>query len=272
MTSHADRCARFLELHHGATPLLLPNAWDVGTAKIFAALGFDALATTSGGHAATLGRRDGSVTRDEALEHDAAIVGATDLPVNADFENGFADKPTDVAANVALVVETGVAGCSIEDFANGSSDPIYDIGLAAERVQAAAEAAHRGSARLVLTARAENYLHGRPDLADTIARLQAYQAAGADALYAPAVTNAGDLRSIVASVDLPLNVLALPGVPTVAELGAIGVKRVSVGSAFSLVALGAVIDAAKELREQGTYDYFNVVGSTRGVVAAAFSS
>ena len=185
MSTHAEACEKFLALHHADAPLLLPNAWDRGTAKLFAFIGFSAVATTSGGHAATLGRLDGNVTLDEILEHAAALAGATDIPVNVDFENGFADDPAGVAANVSRVRATGVAGCSVEDFTRRADDPIYETALAAARVEAAAEAAHGSGPRLVLTARAENYLHGRPDLADTIARLQAYQAAGADVLYAP---------------------------------------------------------------------------------------
>jgi 2-methylisocitrate lyase-like PEP mutase family enzyme len=272
MSTQREKAERFLALHHGRSPLLLPNAWDPGTAKVFAALGFQAIATTSSGHAATLGRLDGTVTRDEALAHATAIVAATDLPVSADFENGFADEPADIAENIALAAATGLAGCSVEDSARGAEEPIYEVGFAAERVAAAAEAADGGSARLVLTARAENYLHGRPDLADTIGRLQAYQAAGADVLYAPGLSDAGDIRRLIASVDRPVNVLALPNAPTVAELGELGVARVSVGGAFNAVALGAVVDAARELLESGTYGYFAVAARGGAVARTAFSS
>jgi 2-methylisocitrate lyase-like PEP mutase family enzyme len=203
----------------------------------------------------TLGRLDGSVSRDEALAHAAAIVAATELPVSADLENCFADDPAGVARTVMLAAQTGLAGCSIEDFSGGSEEAIYDIGLAAERVAAAAEAAHAGPARLVLTARAENYLHGRPDPADTITRLQAYEAAGADVLYAPGLTRLADIRQVVASVGLPVNVLAVGGAPSVAELAEAGVARVSVGGAFAFAALGALADAATELRDKGTYGY-----------------
>ena len=181
---------------------------------LLASLGFEALATTSGGYAATLGRLDGSVTRDEAIAHATAIVAAVDLPVSADLENGFADAPEGVAVTVRLALNAGLAGCSVEDFTRRPEDPIYELGAAADRVAAAAEVAHRGDVHLVLTARAENYLHGRPDLADTIARLQAYQAAGADVLYAPGLTSLEDIRQVVTSVDLPVNVLALAGVAT----------------------------------------------------------
>ena len=179
MATQIQQAERFLALHSGPDPLLLPNPWDVGSAKLFASLGFAALATTSSGFAATLGRLDGKVTRDEALTHAAAIVRATDLPVTADLENGYADSPADVAETMVLAAGAGLAGCSVEDFTGREDDPIYPAPLAAERIAAAAEITTSGPIRLVLTARAENYLHRRPDLADTIARLQAYQEAGA---------------------------------------------------------------------------------------------
>jgi 2-methylisocitrate lyase-like PEP mutase family enzyme len=255
MTSQTEKAARFIGLHRPDSPLLLPNPWDQGSAKLLASLGFQALATTSSGFAATLGRSDGSVSRDEALAHAAAIVAATDLPVSADLENCFADDPGGVAQTVALAAETGLAGCSVEDFTGDDDEPIYDIGLAAERVAAAVEAAHAGPARLVLTARAENYLYGRTDLRDTIARLQAYQAAGADVLYAPGLSSLSDIRQLVTAVDRPVNVLAMPGTPPVSELGAAGVSRISVGGALAFAALGALVDAATELRDKGTYGY-----------------
>ncbi len=255
MTEHAEKARRFLALHRGERPLLLPNPWDQGSAKLLASLGFQALATTSSGHAATLGRLDGSVARDEAVGHAASIVQATDLPVSADLENAFADEPAGVADTLRLALEAGLAGCSVEDFTGRRDAPIYDAGLAAERVAAAAEIAHGGPVHLVLTARAENYLHGRPDLDDTISRLQAYQAAGADVLYAPGLSRLEDIRDLVASVDRPVNVLARPGAPAVSELAAVGVSRVSVGGAFAFAALGAVIEAARELRVEGTYTF-----------------
>jgi 2-methylisocitrate lyase-like PEP mutase family enzyme len=261
MRTQADKCKTFLTLHHGDAPLLLPNAWDRGTAKLFAFLGFSAVATTSAGHAASLGRLDGSVTIDEILEHAAALADATDLPVNVDFEDGFADDPGGVAENVSRLAATGVAGCSVEDFTRRPDDPIYETSVAAARVEAAAQAAHEGGSRLVLTARAENHLHGRADLGDTVARLQAYQAAGADVLYAPGLHDIDDIRTVVSSVDLPVNVLALPNVPPVAELAAAGVRRVSVGSGFNLVALGATVDAARELLDEGTYGFWRVAAS-----------
>ena len=215
--------------------------------------GFDALATTSSGHAATLGRLDGSVTRDEALAHAATIVAATDLPVSADLENGFADDPDGVAETVEHALKTGLAGCSIEDFTGDPDDPIYELDAAQARVAAAVEAAHRGPQTLVLTARAENHIHGRPDLEDTIARLQAFDDAGADVLYAPGLTSASDIARVVQAVGKPVNVLARAGAPSVSELGELGVSRVSVGGAFAFAALGELREAALELRDRGTY-------------------
>jgi 2-methylisocitrate lyase-like PEP mutase family enzyme len=267
-----DKAARFLALHSGPTPLLIPNPWDAGSARVLASLGFRALATTSSGFAATLGQLDGSVTRDQALSHAAAIAAATDLPVSADLENCFADDPAGVAETVELATRTGLAGCSIEDFTGNNDDPIYDLSLATERVAAAAEAAHSGPVRLVLTARSENYLHGRPDLADTITRLQAFQAAGADVLYAPGVFTAEDVREVIASVDRPVNVLALPGGPDVAGLAALGVARISVGGAFAYAALASLVDAGRELLEQGTLGFWARAAIGGTAARAAFGA
>jgi 2-methylisocitrate lyase-like PEP mutase family enzyme len=263
--------ARFLALHQGDQPLLMPNPWDAGSAKLLASLGFDALATTSSGFAGTLGRLDGSVTRQEALAHASSIVAAVDVPVSADLENGFVDAPDDVAETVRLAIDAGLAGCSIEDFTTRRDDPIYDASLAAERVRAAAEAAHGRDRQLVLTARAENYIRGRRDLADTIARLQAFQEAGADVLYAPGVNTLEEIRQLVASVDRPVNVLAQPTAPPVADLAAAGVRRISVGGAFAYTALGAVVAAATELREQGTYGFWATAGAGATAARAAWS-
>jgi 2-methylisocitrate lyase-like PEP mutase family enzyme len=254
MASQEEKADRFRSLHGGPAPLLIPNPWDLGSAKVLVGMGFEALATTSGGFAATLGRVDGSVRRDEAVAHAAAIVAAVGVPVSADFENCFADEPAGVAETVELGIEAGLAGCSVEDW---SGTGIYGIDHAAERVAAAAEVAHRGPVRLVLTGRAENHIHDRPDLADTIARLQRYQEAGADVLFAPGVIDVDDLRLLIREVDRPVNVVARPGCPPVAELGALGVRRVSVGAWFAFAALGALVEAATELRDQGTFGYLD---------------
>jgi 2-methylisocitrate lyase-like PEP mutase family enzyme len=202
--------------------------------------------------------------------HSAVIVAATDLPVSADLENGFADDPSGVAETMGLAIEVGLAGASVEDSTGRPDDPIYDLGPAAERVAAAATVAHAGPGRLVLTARAENYLHGRPDLADTIARLQAFQEAGADVLYAPGLTDLADIRSVVTSVDRPVNVLALPTGPPVAELAEAGVRRISVGGAFAFAAYGALVEAARELLDEGTYGYWARAEVGRTAVREAF--
>jgi 2-methylisocitrate lyase-like PEP mutase family enzyme len=270
VSTQQEKADRFVALHGGPTPLLMANPWDRGSARVLEATGFQALATTSGGFAATLGRRDGLVTREEALAHARLVVDAVEVPVSADLENCFADDPDGVAETVRGAVAAGLAGCSVEDFTRDPDHPIYEVSLAAARVAAAAQAAHSGSARLVLTARAENYLHGRPDLADTIARLQAYQEAGADVLYAPGLTALSDIQQVVSALDRPVNVLALPSTPSVAELASVGVRRISVGSAFAWVALGGVVEAAHELLESGTYGFLDRAGAGRQVAQAVF--
>ncbi|CAN5242581.1 isocitrate lyase/phosphoenolpyruvate mutase family protein [soil metagenome] len=257
----------FLELHVPGKPLVMPNPWDVGTARVLASLGFQALATTSLGHAATLGRRDGEVTREEALEHAAQIVAAVDVPVSADMERCFGDDPAAVHDFVAAAVPTGLAGCSIEDYTGDPDTGLYDIAQAADRVRAAAEAAQG----MVLTARAENFVRLRdPDLGDTIARLQAYQEAGADVLYAPWLRDLADVARVIAEVDLPVNVLAFPGLGSVADVAAAGAARISVGGWFSYVALDALVRAARELLEEGGFGYLERVAEGRRQAAAAF--
>jgi 2-methylisocitrate lyase-like PEP mutase family enzyme len=270
MTELEGKAGQFLALHRADRPLLQPNAWDAGSARLLESLGFEAIATTSSGFAATLGRLDGSVTRDEALEHGARLAAAVGIPVAADTENGFADDPAGVAEMVTLAGATGLAGCSIEDYSGRPDDRVYDLGLATERIAAAAEAAHRGPTHLVLTARAENLIRGRDDLPDTIARLQAYQEAGADVLFAPGISTAEEIRAVVSSVDRPVNVLARPGCPPVSELAALGVARISVGGAFAYAAFAGLVDAATELKERGTYGYWTAVGAARGRVTDAF--
>jgi 2-methylisocitrate lyase-like PEP mutase family enzyme len=259
----------FLALHIPGEPLLLPNPWDVGSAKILASLGYEALATTSSGCAAALGRLDGQVTRDEALGHAAVIAAATSLPVSADLEDCFAREPEGVAQTVTLAASTGVAGCSIEDYTRDDSSPIYEPALAAERVAAAAEAAHAHG--LVLTARCENHLHGQHDLDDTIARLRSYAEAGADVLYAPGVTLADEIERIVAETDRPVNVLTMPGAPSVSELAAAGVSRISTGGALAFAAYGALTEAAVELRVSGGYEFLAVTAIGKSAAARAFS-
>lgn len=246
----------------------MPNPWDVGSARILASLGFEALATTSAGHAATLGRHDGGITRDEAMDHARVIVGATPLPVSADLENGFGDAPEVVGETVRMALDAGLAGCSIEDY---SGSTIYERAHAADRVRAGAEAARSADPSLVLTARAENHIRGNPDLADTIERLQAFQEAGADVLYAPGINTVDDIETVRAAVDRPLNVLVLPGGPTTAEIFAAGANRVSVGSAFSTAANAALVTAACELRDAGTHQFWLDALPSAGAIDKAFS-
>jgi 2-methylisocitrate lyase-like PEP mutase family enzyme len=260
----------FLALHSTGSPLLMPNPWDRGSALLLQSLGFEALATTSSGFAATLGRLDGMVTREEAIAHAAELAGAVEVPVSADLENCFADDPAGVAQTVRLAVDAGLAGCSVEDYSGREGDTIYDPGLAAERVAAAAEAAHAGPARLVLTARAENHVHGRDDLPDTITRLQSFQAAGADVLFAPGVRELDEIRELVSSVDLPVNVLVLPGMPSVSELAEAGVSRISVGGGFAFAAFGAAAAAGRELLEQGTYAFWDTAAQGAKAAREAF--
>jgi 2-methylisocitrate lyase-like PEP mutase family enzyme len=268
MATQADKARTFLQLHHSDTPLLMPNAWDAGSARILESLGFKAVATTSSGFAATLGRLDGQVTRDEAVAHGGLLSAAVDVPVSADLENCFADDPDGVAETIRLAVAAGLSGGSVEDY---SGSKIYDAGLAQQRVAAAADAAHAGDVHFVLTARAENHIRGRDDLDDTIARLQSYQDAGADVLFAPGISEITDIRRVVSSVDLPVNVLAGPNSPTAAELAGIGVKRISVGGSFAYAAYGAMAEAGRELLEQGTYGYWAIAGPGATVARASFT-
>lgn len=255
----------FLALHRPGDPLLMPNAFDVGSAKVLATMDFSAIATTSGGFAATLGRRDGQVSREEAIAHAAALVAAVDVPVSADLENGFVDTPDEVAETIRMAREAGLAGCSIEDFTSRPDDPIYDAGLARERIAAAVEA----SGDMVLTARCENYLHDRPDLADTLARLQSFQDVGADVLFAPGMTSLDDITTVCREVDRPVNVVLNPATPAPAELAAAGVARISVGGAFTYVAYAGLVSAAEDLRA-GTTAYFERVRPAREVFGRAF--
>jgi 2-methylisocitrate lyase-like PEP mutase family enzyme len=258
--SQAEKGRRFQELHARPGAFVIPNPWDAGTARILAGLGFEALTTTSAGLAFTLGRRDGegAISRDETLANAKAIADATDLPVAADLENGFGDSPRDAAETIRMAGEmAGLVGGSIEDATGDANRPIYDFNHAVERVAAAAEAARALPYPFVLVGRAENFLHGRPDLDDTIRRLQAFEAAGADALYAPGLTTADEIRAVVGAVRKPVNfIVGLKNARfTVDELSALGVRRISVGSALCRAALGAFIRAATEIREQGTFTF-----------------
>ena len=257
MATQNEKGRAFRALHHREDAFIIPNPWDAGTARMLAHQGFEALATTSAGCAFSLGKPDGQIGLLAAMEHVAIVAAATDLPVSGDLENGFGDAPETVAETIRMAASAGLVGGSIEDATGKPEKPIYDIELAIERVAAAAEAARGLRFPFTLTARAENYLHGRPDLKDTIRRLRAYQEAGADVLYAPGLKSRDDIAAVVQSVDRPVNVLmGLDGVAfSLAELSEMGVRRVSVGSALSRAAMGTVMQAAREMREQGTFTF-----------------
>jgi 2-methylisocitrate lyase-like PEP mutase family enzyme len=261
----ARRGEEFRRLHAGDEILVLPNPWDIGTARLFANLGYRGLATTSAGLAFSLGRRDGdgAVSRDETLQHVRTLVDATPLPVTADLENGYGDSPETVAETVRLAAEVGLAGASIEDATYRPDDPIYDRALAIERIQAAAEAARGLPYPFVLTARSENFIRDRPDLDDTLSRLQAFEAAGADVLYAPGLPDESALRLACGSVTKPVNYVAGIGSTrfTLAELKEFGVRRVTIGTSFCRAGLTAVVRAAREVLEQGSFDYVDGVYS-----------
>ena len=257
MLTQAEKAAAFAELHKRPGTFIIPNPWDIGSARLLQHLGFEALATSSSGYAFSVGKADHAVGRENMLEHAAAVAAATDLPVSIDLENGFGDAPATVAETIRLAGATGAAGGSIEDSTERKDDPIYDRGLAADRIRAAAEAARSLPFPFMLTARAENYLVGKPDLKDTIERLQMYQEAGADVLYAPGLRTIEDIATLVRSVDRPVNVImSLKGVNlSVADLSKVGVRRISVGSGLARCALGAFLRAANEMREQGTFTF-----------------
>ncbi len=261
MPTQAEKAAKFLALHQGPEVLVVANPWDAGTARLLTGLGFVALSTTSAGLAFALGRRDGigAVSRDEALANARSIVQATPLPVAADLENGYGHSPEAAAETIRMAAETaGLVGGSIEDATGDPSHPIYDFHHAVERIAAASATARSLGFPFMLVARAENYLHGRPDLDDTIRRLQAYEAAGAEVLYAPGITQPEDIRTLCASVSKPVNVLAgLKAEPSlsVRELGALGARRISIGSGFSRAAITAFYRAAREVIDHGTFTF-----------------
>jgi 2-methylisocitrate lyase-like PEP mutase family enzyme len=252
-----EKAKGFRALHEREGAFIIPNPWDVGSARLLRHLGFEALATTSMGYAFSRGRLDGSLDRLQTMAYAAEIASATDLPVSADLERGFGDAPEVVAETIRMAATAGVVGGSIEDATGRAHDPICEIGLATQRIRAAVEAARALPFPFTLTARAENYLHGRPDIKDTIKRLQAYQDAGADVLYAPGLASKDDIAAVISSVDRPVNALmGLRGVQlSMAELAALGVKRISVGSALYRTALGAFLRAAREMREPGTFTF-----------------
>jgi 2-methylisocitrate lyase-like PEP mutase family enzyme len=255
--TQSEKGRAFRALHERDRAFIIPNPWDIGSARLLAHLGFEALATTSAGFAFSIGQSDNTISRQQAIAHVAAIAGATNLPVNADLENGFGDSSEDAAETIRLAADAGACGGSIEDASGNADRPIYDLAHATERIRAAAEVVCALPFTFTLTARAENYLHGRVDLNDTIKRLQAYQEAGANVLYAPGLTRKEDISAVVSSVDRPINVLAgLAGAPlTLADLSVLGVKRVSIGSALSRAAYGAAIRAATEMRERGSFNF-----------------
>lgn len=259
MITQAEKARAFRALHERSKILVMPNPWDAGTAKLFASLGFEALATTSLGFASSLGRVDGtlSVTREELIANCRAIASATDLPTNADLENGYADDPDEAATIIRMAAEAGAVGGSIEDATGNAAKPIYDFDLAVKRVAAAARVAQTLPFPFTLTARAENYLHNRPDLHDTIRRLQAFEAAGADVLYAPGLRDLATIRKVVEAVRKPVNVVMSSADPniTVQQLADVGVKRISVGGALSRLAFAAVRDAAVAMRDAGRFTW-----------------
>jgi 2-methylisocitrate lyase-like PEP mutase family enzyme len=252
--SVADKRKVFRKLHEAGC-FVIPNPWNVGTARYLQGLGFKALATTSSGFAHAQGFADGDMTRDMVLAHYREIAAAADVPLNADFENGFADDPAEVAANVRLCVETGIAGLSIEDFTGDEANPLYDFDLAVARVRAAREAI--GNSGVLLTGRSEGFIHGRPDLNETVRRLQAYAEAGADCLYAPGIKTREQVEAVVKAVaPKPVNFLMSAAGFTVAEIAALGVRRISVGGTLARVAMHAFISSAREIAEQGRFNSF----------------
>jgi 2-methylisocitrate lyase-like PEP mutase family enzyme len=253
--SQAEKGQRFEALHRRPGAFVIPNPWDAGSARILGALGFEALATTSAGFAFAIGKRDGATSREELLAHLRALTAASDLPVSADLEKCFGDDPATVAETIRLAAEAGIVGGSVEDFSDDPRRPIYDFAHAVERVAAAVEAARALPFRFMLTARAENFLRGRPDLDDTIRRLQAFEKAGADVLYAPLLPDLAAITTVCAAVSKPVNVLVGRPLVAVAELAQAGVKRISLGGLLARAALGGLLRAAKEIKDHGTFGF-----------------
>jgi len=256
MISQLERAQRFKALHERTDAFVIPNPWDIGSARLLAGLGFEALATTSAGFANSKGYLDGELKLQQVIDHCREICSATDLPVNADLENCFAHDPKTAAETIRLAAQAGVVGGSIEDYSGDASKPIYDFELAVERVRAAASMAKSLDFPFLLTARAENFLRGKNDLDDTIRRLQAFESAGADVLYAPGLTTLDQVRAVTSSVSKPVNVLAVMiSGATVAQLSAAGAKRLSVGGGLARAAITALLKASKEMRDQGTFNW-----------------
>lgn len=256
MSAIAGRVAGFRQLHESGC-FVMPNPWDAGSARALAAMGFPALATTSAGFAWTLGRPDNDVRLEATLAHLREIAATVDVPVNADFQGGFAVEPDQVATNVALAAQTGIAGLSIEDYSGDPAEPLFDLSLAVERVRAARQAIDAGGSGIVLTGRSEGFVWGRPDLAETIRRLTAYAEAGADCLYAPRITSLQQVSAIVSAVaPKPVNLLINSPFTTVAEAAGLGVRRISVGGTLARAAWRGFLDAAREISGQGTFDCF----------------
>ena len=257
MLTRAEKGSTFRKLHERKNAFIIPNPWDIGSARILAHLGFEALATTSMGYAFSVGKTDGAVGRDEMIAHVGELARATDLPVSADLENCYADEPQAAAETIKLAAAAGVVGGSIEDSTGRPEQPIYEFAHAVDRVRAAVAVARSLPFTFTLTGRAENYLHGRPDIKDTIKRLQAYQEAGADVLYAPGLRSKEDIAAVLSSVDRPVNVLmGLQGVLlTLDELSRMGARRISVGSALQRTALGAFLRGAREMLDKGTFTF-----------------
>ncbi len=259
-----DKALRFQELHQRSGAFLIPNPWDIGSARILTGLGFEALATSSAASAAVLGRRDGRITRDEAIAHARAIAGATALPVSADLENGFGDDPSAAAQTILLAGASGVVGGSIEDASGNMDKPLYDIGFATERIAAAAQASRSLPFKFTLTARAENFIRGNPDLDDTIKRLLAYEKAGADVLFAPSLPDLAAVRAVCSAVAKPVNFMVgiLGKSFTVAELAEAGVKRISFASSLYRAAMSRLVDAASDVKKNGAFGYLDETMTT----------
>ena len=264
MLTQQEKALRFRDLHRAPACFVIPNSWDAVSSRLLAGLGFQALATSSAAAAATFGRKDGKLTRDQALAHASSIVNAVDLPVSADLENGFGNRPEDVAQTIRLAAVAGLCGCTIEDSTGDPAHPLYDFSLAAERITAAAEAAHALPFPFMLTARAHNFLYPSPNLDDTIHRLQAYEKAGADVLFAPGLPDVATVRTVCSAITKPFNfMVGIPGKSfSVAELAGAGVKRISLATSLYRAAMTGLLDAAREISDAGTFTFVDRLVAT----------